>query len=170
MTTTTDFDDSILDDLADQLRGVLLRPDDDGYDDARAVWNGRFDARPDVVVRTHGTADVVAAVDFARDEDLRVSVDGGGHDYAGNAVRDGGLLIDLSPMDAVRVDPDAETARVEPGGTGAVGRPDRPPVRGGDRSSRVLSLVHGRRTGRGQLLRVRRAGTAAPGVPGGATR
>jgi FAD/FMN-containing dehydrogenase len=119
MTTTTDFDDSILDDLAGQLRGVLLRPGDDGYDDARAVWNGRFDARPDVVVRTHGTADVVAAVDFARDEDLRVSVKGGGHDYAGNPVRDGGLLIDLSPMDAVRVDPDAETARVEPGATWA---------------------------------------------------
>jgi FAD/FMN-containing dehydrogenase len=119
MTTTADIADATLDSLADDLRGELLRPGDGGYDEARAVWNGRFDARPDAVARCTGAADVVAAVDLAREHDVPLSVKGGGHDYAGNAVRDEGLLVDLSPMDAVRVDPDAGTVRAGPGATWA---------------------------------------------------
>ena len=119
MTTTADIADATLDSLADDLRGELLRPGDAGYGEARAVWNGRFDARPDAVARCTGAADVVAAVDLAREHDVPLSVKGGGHDYAGNAVRDEGLLVDLSPMDAVRVDPDAGTVRAGPGATWA---------------------------------------------------
>lgn len=117
MTKPSNLDDTVLDSFSEDIRGDLFRPGDDGYDDARAVWNGRFDKQPGAVVRCNGTADVIAAVDLARNHDLVVSVKGGGHDYAGNAVRDGALMIDLSPMDAVRVDPDARRARIEPAAT-----------------------------------------------------
>jgi len=102
-------------DFADSLRGTLLRPDEEGYDEARTVWNGMIDERPILVVRCAGTADVISAVSFAREHDLPMSVKGGGHNIAGRAVEDDALLIDLSAMDAIRVDPDAKTARVEPG-------------------------------------------------------
>src|SRR4029077_2472047 len=99
------------------LRGPLLRPGEGGYDDARKVWNGMIDRRAALVARCAGAADVVAAVRFARTHELLVSVRGGGHNIAGNAVCEGGLLIDLSPMRAVRIDPARRTARVEPGAT-----------------------------------------------------
>lgn len=91
--------------------GCTALPGEGNYDEARAVWNGRFDAHPAAVARCAGTAGV-AAVTFARERDLPISVKGGGHDYVGHAVHDDRLLIDLSPVDAVRVDPDARTARV----------------------------------------------------------
>jgi FAD/FMN-containing dehydrogenase len=76
-----------------------------------------IDKEPAIIARCTGTADVIAAVNFARDLDLRLAVKGGGHNVAGTAVCDDGLVIDLSPMNAVRVDPDARTARVQGGAT-----------------------------------------------------
>jgi FAD/FMN-containing dehydrogenase len=98
-------------------RGTLLQPGESEYDAARVVWNGMIDRRPGLIVQCHGVADVVAAVDFARSHGLRVAVRGGGHNVAGYAVCDGGLMIDLSLMRAVRVDPQARRAWVQGGAT-----------------------------------------------------
>jgi FAD/FMN-containing dehydrogenase len=97
------------------FRGDVIAPDHDGYDDARAVWNGRVDRRPRLIARCSGTADVAAAVRFARDRDLEIAVRGGGHNVAGTAVCDDGIVIDLSAMRAVTVDPVERTARVQGG-------------------------------------------------------
>jgi len=110
----TTVDDRI-DEWAATLRGTLLQPDDDGYDEARTVWNATVDERPALVVRSAGVADVINAVGFAKEHDYPISVKGGGHNIAGRAVKDEALMVDLSPMDSVRVDPAAKTARVEPG-------------------------------------------------------
>ena len=98
-------------------RGDVLLPGDEGYDEVRAVWNGMIDRRPAVVSRPTGTADVVAAVEFARRTGLDVAVHGGGHNVAGNAVTDGGLMIDLSGMNGVHVDREARRVRAEGGAT-----------------------------------------------------
>ena len=111
------FDAERLTALAAAFRGEILAPDDEGYHEARAVWNGMIDRRPAAVVRPTGAADVVAAVNFARENGLEVAVRGGGHNVAGTAVTDGGLMIDLSAMNGVRVDPAARTVRVEGGAT-----------------------------------------------------
>ncbi|NBC19364.1 MAG: FAD-binding protein [Bacteroidetes bacterium] len=111
------FDDAMLHHLRDRLRGAVLAPGDDGYDAARTVWNDRLASRPAVVARCTGAADVMAAVDLARANDLRLSVKGGGHDYAGQSAGEGGLMIDLSPMDGVRIDPRSKTAQVQAGAT-----------------------------------------------------
>ncbi|MEA5408854.1 FAD-binding oxidoreductase [Haloarculaceae archaeon H-GB2-1] len=97
------------------LRGTLIGPDDEGYDEARAVWNGMIDKHPVLIAQCAGTADVISAVRFAKEHDIPISVKGGGHNIAGRAVEDDALMIDLSPMKSVRVDPNAKTARVEPG-------------------------------------------------------
>ena len=97
------------------LQGAVLLDGDDGYDEARAVWNAMIDRRPALVARCETSADVAAAVTFARTHDLLVSVKGGGHNVAGHAVCEGGMLIDLSPMQGVHVRPEARTVRVEPG-------------------------------------------------------
>src|SRR5919199_1614054 len=97
------------------LRGELLRPSEDGYDGARKVFNGMIDKRPALIVRCAGVADVINAVNFARTNELLVAVRGGGHNVAGYAVCDGGLVIDLSQMKGMRVDPSARTVRAEPG-------------------------------------------------------
>jgi FAD/FMN-containing dehydrogenase len=99
------------------LRGELLRPDGTAYDEARKVWNGLIDKHPALIVRCAGVGDVVDSVNFARENDLLVAVRGGGHNVAGNAVCDGGLVIDLSPMKGVRVDPERRTVRAESGAT-----------------------------------------------------
>ena len=91
--------------LASAMRGSLLISGDEGYDQARAVWNGLIDRRPAGIARCAGAADVVAAVKWARKHDVLVSVRGGGHNVAGNAVCEQGLMIDLAPMRSVRVDP-----------------------------------------------------------------
>ena len=105
----------VVDKLKRELRGALLTPADPGYDDARSVWNAMIDRRPALIVRCAGAADVLAAVRFARDYGLLLAVKGGGHNIAGSAVCDGGLMLDLSPMRSVHVDPWNRTARVEPG-------------------------------------------------------
>jgi FAD/FMN-containing dehydrogenase len=97
------------------FRGALLQPGAAGYDDARRVWNGMIDRRPALIARCAGPADVVGAVNFARDHDLLVSVKGGGHNITGNAVCERGLMIDLSAMKGIRVDPLRRTARAEAG-------------------------------------------------------
>ena len=97
------------------LRGKLILPDNDGYDDARQIWNAMIDKRPALIVQCTGVADVIASVDFARTNNLLVAVKGGGHNVAGNAVCDDGIMIDLSPMKGIRVDPVNRTARAEAG-------------------------------------------------------
>ncbi|MDR7223671.1 FAD-binding oxidoreductase [Aminobacter aminovorans] len=105
----------VLDAFAASLRGQVMNAGDAGYDEARTVWNAMIDRRPGLVVRCIGASDVIAAVKFARDNKLLVSVRGGGHNIAGSAVCDGGLMIDLSQMKSVRVDRVARRAWVEPG-------------------------------------------------------
>ena len=101
--------------FAADLRGELVRPRDDGYDATRAVFNGMIDKRPATIVRCAGAADVIQGVNFARTHDLLLSVHGGGHSVAGNAVCDGGLMLDLSPMKGIRVDPVRRTAQAQAG-------------------------------------------------------
>ena len=109
--------ESALADFAAGLRGRLLTPEAPEYDAARAIWNAMIDRRPGLIVRCAGAADVIGAVRFASAHDLVLAVRGGGHNIAGNAVCDGGLVIDLSAMRSVRVDPQRRIARVEPGAT-----------------------------------------------------
>ncbi len=97
--------------------GRLLGPDDDGYDEARRIHNGLIDKRPALIARCLGTADVAAAVDLARERGLEVSVRGGGHNVAGKAVTDGGVMIDLALMKGMHVDPPARTIRAQGGVT-----------------------------------------------------
>src|SRR6266540_2568341 len=99
------------------LRGGHLLRGDDGYDAARKIYNAMIDHQPAIMARCAGVADVIDAVNFARSNGLLVSVRGGGHNVSGNAVCDGGLMIDLSPMKSVRVDPESKTARAEGGVT-----------------------------------------------------
>jgi len=112
---TAVLDDSAVADLARHFRGELIRPGDPRYDAARAIWNGAIDRHPGLVARCTGAADVRAAVRFARERDLLVAVRGGGHNVAGTAVCDGGLVIDLSPMKRLRVDPVGRTAQAQAG-------------------------------------------------------
>jgi len=109
------LDDGVIDTFASRLRGDVLRPGDHGYDATRRVWNGMIDKRPGMIVRCAGTADVLDCVRFAREHSLLVSVRGGGHNYAGKSVCDGGLLIDLGPMKGIHVDPTRRTARAQAG-------------------------------------------------------
>ena len=104
-------------DFRSRIRGDVLANGDDGYDRARAVFNAMIDRRPALIVRCAGLEDVIAAVGFVRDYDLLASIRGGGHGVTGNAVCDGGLVIDLSRMKSVRVDPTIRTARAEGGAT-----------------------------------------------------
>ncbi len=104
-----------VDELSGSLRGDLLVPASAGYDTARRIWNGAIDRRPAYIARCTGVADVVAAVRFARAHELEIAVRGGGHNVAGTAVCDGGVVIDLSAMRAVWVDPAGRTAWVQGG-------------------------------------------------------
>jgi FAD/FMN-containing dehydrogenase len=99
------------------LRGATLLKDDEGYDAARSIWNGMVDRHPAVIVRCRGAADVMRAVDFAREHEMVIAVRSGGHNIAGNAVCEGGMMIDLSGMDSVRIDPVNRKAWVGPGTT-----------------------------------------------------
>ena len=109
--------------LREALSGQVIAPRDAGYDETRRLHNGLIDKRPAVIARCMHTADVVTAMGFARDEGLEISVRGGGHNVAGKAVNDGGLMIDLSLMKGMHVDPARRTARAQPGLT--VGELDR---------------------------------------------
>jgi FAD/FMN-containing dehydrogenase len=113
--TETPLDPEALQAFIEGVRGVVLTSGDPGYDDARGIWNGLIDRRPALIVQCTGAADVVDAVNFARERGLLLSVKGGGHNVAGNAVNDGGLVIDLSQMRAVHVEPSTQTVRAEGG-------------------------------------------------------
>jgi FAD/FMN-containing dehydrogenase len=112
---TITLDSALIADLGGQISGSTLRPGDTGYDAARAVHNGLIDRRPAVIVRCRTTNDVVAALAFARRAGLEISIRGGGHNVAGRAVTDGGVMIDLAEMKGITVDPDRATATAEGG-------------------------------------------------------
>ncbi len=103
--------------LKRQLRGNLLTPVDAGYDDARTIWNAMIDRKPALIAECTGVADIMDAVNFARDNDLLAAVRGAGHNIAGKAIADDALMIDLSGLKSVRIDPDSRRAYVEPGAT-----------------------------------------------------
>ncbi len=103
--------------FAAEFLGVLIRPGDEAYDAERAVFNAMIDRHPALIARCTGVADVIAAVNFAREEGLVVAVRGGGHSVPGYAVCEGGIVIDLSPMKGIWVDPEARTARAQAGVT-----------------------------------------------------
>ncbi len=112
---TVELDERSIERLRRRLSGALLRRGDVGYDEARTVWNRMIDRRPALIVRCAGADDVVAALGFARDHDLLISVRGGGHNVTGNAVCDAGLMLDLSPMKRAGVDPERRRVIAEPG-------------------------------------------------------
>jgi FAD/FMN-containing dehydrogenase len=113
--TTGSLDDSAIDELRKSFDGELVRPADPTYEAARRAWNGAIDKRPAIVVRPRGTADVVAAVRFARTHGLEIAVRCGGHSTSGQSVTEGGIVIDLGLMRGVRVDPTARRAWVQGG-------------------------------------------------------
>jgi hypothetical protein len=117
MQTSGSVSRKAIDALTDQLRGEVIRPEDAGYDEARAVHNGSIDRRPGAIARPADVADVITAIRLAREDDALVSVRGGGHNGAGLGVNDGGLVIDMSSMRGIRVDPKARTVRAEGGTT-----------------------------------------------------
>ena len=109
------LEEAAVQEFAVNFRGELIRPEDEGYDAARAVFNGMIDRRPALIARCTGVADVVAAVNFARENELVVAVRGGGHSVPGYGTCDGGIVIDLSPMKGIWVDPEARTVRAQAG-------------------------------------------------------
>jgi FAD/FMN-containing dehydrogenase len=109
------IDGEVLEAFAGSVSGNVLLPHDDRYEEARRVHNGLIDRRPAVIVRCAGATDIAEAVKLARSNGLEISVRGGGHNVAGRAVAEGGLMIDLSPMRGIHVDPAARTARAQGG-------------------------------------------------------
>ncbi len=114
-TTGTVLDEATIQEFKASLRGELIRPGDEVYDTARKIWNGMIDKHPALIARCTGVADVISAVNFARTNEILVAVRGGGHGVAGTAVCDGGIVIDLSKMKGMRIDPTAHTARAQAG-------------------------------------------------------
>jgi FAD/FMN-containing dehydrogenase len=114
---STTLDDTLVRDITDRVSGLVLAPDDAGYDEARAVHNGLIDKRPAVIVRCRTAQDVVAALALARRTGLEVSVRGGGHNVAGRAVTNGGVMIDLAEMKGIAIDPERRVARAQAGMT-----------------------------------------------------
>jgi hypothetical protein len=115
MTVTMTLEGTALSELAGSFRGQLIRPGDPTYDEHRKVWNGSISRFPALVARCTGVADVIAAVRYAKETGLLVAVRGGGHSFPGVSVCDGGIVIDLSLMKGIRVDPEARTARAQAG-------------------------------------------------------
>jgi len=111
------LDEAAVEQFKTSLRGELIQPHDPGYDEARKVYNGMIDKRPRMIARCADVADVISSVNFARENDVLLAIRGGGHNGAGWAIVDDGLVIDLSGMRGVRVDPQARTVRVEGGAT-----------------------------------------------------
>lgn len=111
------IDEATVEQFRVSLRGNLIQPDDEGYDEARKVYNGMIDKRPRMIARCSGVADVIASVNFARENDVLLAVRGGGHNGGGLSIADDGLVIDLSRMRGVHVDPEEHTVRVEGGST-----------------------------------------------------
>ena len=110
-----DLKQDVIDALRLRLRGPVFVPGDAGYEESRTVWNAMIDRRPAVVARCRGVADVIACVQFARDNDILLSIKGGGHNIAGLAVADGALMLDMSLMRGVWVDKQRKLARAQAG-------------------------------------------------------
>lgn len=110
-------DEAAISELRAKLGARLTTPEDPSYDELRRVWNGMIDRRPAAIARCHGVADVVDCVRWAREHDVLIAVRGGGHNVAGFGTCDGGLVIDLSAMKGVRVDPESRTVRAQGGAT-----------------------------------------------------
>ncbi len=106
---------TVVEELRGSLRGELVCPSDTGYNEARSLWNAMFDKRPALIVRCAEVSDIISAVNFARTHSIPVAVRGGGHNVAGNGACDGGLMLDMSRLKSVHVDPVSRTARAEPG-------------------------------------------------------
>lgn len=121
--SSTTVDGAVMEAFIGGMRGQSMLEGDPGYDEARIIWNGLVDKKPAIIIRCSGAADVIDAVNFAREHDLLVAVRGGGHNVAGNSVCDGGVVIDMSAMNSVRVDPVARRAQV--GGGALLGDVDR---------------------------------------------
>ena len=117
MTRPDPLDESVLASFTDGFRGDVFQPDNERYDDARTVWNAAVERAPAFVARCTGTADVITALNVAREHDLPLAVRATGHNVAGTAICDGGVVIDIRSIDGVRVDPKAKAARVQPGAT-----------------------------------------------------
>src|SRR4029450_1679611 len=115
MTTVAQLDAERIAKISAGLSGALLLPGDERYDLARQIHNGLIDKRPALIARCLGTADVVAAIELAREAGLEVSIRGGGHNGASRAVPEGGLMIDLAEMKGIHVDPVARTVRAQGG-------------------------------------------------------
>ena len=115
--STIAIDDSEIEALSSTLTGQLLTPTSGRYDDARSVWNAMIDRRPGLIAECQGEGDVVEVVRFARRHGLLLSVFGAGHNIAGNAVCDGGLMLSFRNMAGVDVDLSSRTVRVQPGAT-----------------------------------------------------
>src|SRR3712207_483450 len=112
---TTTLTEETVEAFRQRLRGPLLSREDAGFEEATRLWNGMIEKTPALVVQPTGTADIVAALDFARDHDLSFSVRGGGHNIAGTSLAERGLTIDMSRLRGIFVDPKARTARVQAG-------------------------------------------------------
>lgn len=119
MATTSTLPGATIEEVKGSLRGPLLRPGDAGYEAGRRVWNGMIDKHPDLILQCAGVADVIAGVNFARANDTLVAVRGGGHSAAGLGTCDNGILLDLSRMKGVQVDPARRTVRAQAGLTWA---------------------------------------------------
>ncbi len=107
--------DEAVEEFKNKLRGQMILPDDDGYDEARTLYNAMIDRRPALIIRCAGVSDVIDSVNFARDNNLLLAVRGAGHNVAGLATCDGGMVIDLTQMKGMRIDLAAKTVRGEPG-------------------------------------------------------
>lgn len=117
MAVLASIDEARLETLTAEFSGVMLRPGDDGYEEARSTYNGLIDKRPALIARCLNTADVLDAVNLGREQGLEISIRGGGHSVAGKALTDGGLMIDLSLMRGIHVDPVRRTVRAQGGAT-----------------------------------------------------
>jgi UDP-N-acetylenolpyruvoylglucosamine reductase len=115
MSKIANIDDAFVNSLKASFKGEVIRPVDSGYDEHRRVWNGSIDRHPGLIVRCTEDADVVAAVRFAREHELLTAVRGGGHSFPGFSVCDDGIVIDLSPMKKIRVNPETKTVRAQAG-------------------------------------------------------
>jgi FAD/FMN-containing dehydrogenase len=115
------IEETVIEELRGTFGGSLLQREDEGYDAARAIFNGMVDRRPAVIARCSGVADVLAAVQFARENDLVIAVKGGGHGVPGYAVCEDGVMIDLTPMKGIWVDPQRKVARAR--GANSTARP-----------------------------------------------
>ncbi|NHN49302.1 FAD-binding oxidoreductase [Halostella sp. JP-L12] len=113
--TVADLDESDIEEFAERLEGDLVLPDSDEYEEVRTVWNGLINKYPAVVARTKSAADVATAIQFAQKTGLKLAIQGGAHHQTGSAIVNQGLVVDLSKMDDVEVDPGAKVAHIEPG-------------------------------------------------------